>query len=157
MGVVIGASDAFSTWGRCRTPIFNTYFGATGANAGAHNLTASQGYVSQANTFFRCAQHWYLDLWDDGTGTIQTAWYGPFAFPGPPFPASTSFIVGALNAEPGPYAPNFLDDVEIQAYWVGRNVVIDATTYTMDYSALNGVYGSFQTITASASVISFDL
>jgi hypothetical protein len=66
--------------------------------------------------------------------------------------------VGAYNTDPADtYAPNYLDDVEVQNVWVGRDVVIDATTYTMDYSALNGVTGSFQTITSSADVVSFDL
>jgi hypothetical protein len=157
MGFVIGDSDAFSTWARCRTPIFNTYFGATGGNPGLHNLTASQGYVTQANTFFRCAQPWYIETYEVSPGTFETGWYGPFAFPGPPFPTSNQFWVGAINPDPfAPYKPNLLDDVEIQAYWVGRNVVIDATTYTMSYSALDGT-GSFQTISLSASVISFDL
>jgi hypothetical protein len=95
---------------------------------------------------------------DPSSGLTETGFEGAFAFPGPPFPASPAFYVGTFNGDPAnPYAPNNLDDVEIQNHWVGRSVVIDAATYSMDYSALNGVTGSFQTIVPSASVISFDL
>ena len=158
MGEVIGGSNSFSTWGICRTPIFDGYLGAVGANGGAHNLSASAAYMTQANTFFRCASHYFLENWIDGDGLTRTAWYGPFAFPTSTFPASPQFYVGAFDANPDEvYAPNLLDDVEIQAYWVGRSVQIDAASYAMDYVALNGVNGSFQTIAPSASVISFDL
>lgn len=155
MGVLIGATDEYSTWGRNRTPIFSTYFGL---QFGAHNLTATDGWASQSNSFFRCASWPYLISWIDPDGLTQTGFVGPYAFPGNPFPTSSSFYVGAFNTDPiEPYAPNLLDDVEVQAYWVGRNVVIDSTTYSMAYSALNGVTGSFQTITPSADVVSFDL
>jgi len=157
MGFVIGGTDAFSTWGRCRTPIFDGYLGAVGANGGEHNLSASAAWMTQANTFFRCAYHFYLEPWTTPGGS-GTGWYGPFAFPTSVFPVSTQFYVGAYEPNPDEtYAPNLLDDVEVQAYWVGRDVLIDATTYSMDYVALNGVTGSFQTITSSTEVISFDL
>jgi hypothetical protein len=155
MGVLIGASETNSTWGRCRTPIFSTYFGVRLAG---HNLEATDGWASEANTFFRCGQWVTSVVWIDGGGLPQSGLNGPMAFPGSPFPASTGFVVGAYNTDPAEtYAPNYLDDVEIQATWVGRDVVIDAATYTMAYSALNGVTGSFQTITSSTDVISFDL
>ncbi len=158
MGFVIGETDAFSTWGRCRTPIYRGYLGAVGAGGGEHNLSASDALMTQANTFFRCAYHYYLEGWTTPGGTSGVAWYGPFANPANPFPPSTQFFVGAYEPNPdNPYAYNNLDDVEIQAYWVGRDVLIDATTYSMDYVALNGVTGSFQTITSSSAVISFDL
>ena len=155
MGVLIGSSDANSTWGRCRTPIFSTYFGLRLAT---HNLEATNGWASEANTFFRCAQ-WVTSVsWIDSGGIPQSGYNGPLAFPGSPFPASTAFYIGGYNTDPAEtYAPNYLDDVEIQETWVGRDVVIDATTYTMDYDALNGVTGSFQTITSSTDVVSFDL
>jgi hypothetical protein len=155
MGVLIGASEANSTWGRNRTPIFSTYFGIAG---GTHNNVATDGWASEANTFFRCAQWWNFVSWTDSGGIPQTGYQGPLAFPGSPFPASSAFYVGGYNTDPAEtYAPNYLDDVEVQNVWVGRDVVIDATTYTMAYSALNGVTGSFQTITSSADVVSFDL
>lgn len=155
MGVTIGASATYSTWGRCRTPIFKTYLTWTG---GSHNLICSDGWASQANNFFRCANWPQIVSWVDSGGIPQSGTQGAIAYPGPPLPSSTAFYLGGFNTDPSePYAPNYLDDVEVQAYWVGRDVVIDATTYTMAYSALNGVTGSFQTITSSASVISFDL
>lgn len=159
MGFVIGATDEFSTWGKCRTPIFNGYLGSVGNPAGDHNFSgASDAWMSQANTFFRCAYHYYLEGWDDGSGIIRVGWYGPFAFPAVPFVSSNQFFIGAYDPDHNQtYAPNLLDDVEVQAYWVGRNVQIDASTYSMDYSALNGVTGSFQTISPSNNVISFDL
>jgi len=155
MGVLIGATEANSTWGRNRTPIFSTYFGY---QAGDHNLIATDGWASEANTFFRCAQ-WVTQVsWIDSGGIPQTGYNGPLAFPGSPFPSTTYFLVGAYNTDPAEaYAPNYLDDVEVQNVWVGRDVVIDSTTYAMSYSALNGVTGSFQTITSSADVVSFDL
>jgi hypothetical protein len=161
MGEVIGGSDAFSTWGKCRTPIFKSYHGATGpgtSNGGNHNLQGTNGYLTQKYTFFRCARHWTVSFWDDGSGIPRTQFNGPFAFPNPPFPPTTQFLVGAYDPDMAEvYAPHFLDDVEIQAAWVGRGVVIDGSTYSMDYSALNGETGSAQTITSSAAVISFDL
>ena len=159
MGFVIGGSDEFSTWSKCRTPIFKGYLGAVGNSAGDHNFSgASDALMTQANTFFRCAYHFYLESWTTPGGTTGTGWYGPFAFPTSVFPVSSQFYVGAYEPNPNEvYAPNLLDDVEVQAYWVGRNVQIDASTYAMDYVALNGVMGSFQTISPSSSVISFDL
>jgi hypothetical protein len=158
MGEIIGGSNSFSTWGICRTPIFDGYLGAVGANGGDHNLSASAAWMTQANTFFRCASHYYLEAWSTPGGGSGVGWYGPFAFPTSVFPVSTQFFVGAYEPNPDEvYAPNLLDDVEVQAYWVGRNVQIDAASYAMDYVALNGVTGSFQTITPSASVVSFDL
>jgi hypothetical protein len=155
MGVLIGASSGNSTWGRYRTPIFSTYFGY---QAGSHNLIAMDGWASEANTFFRCAQ-WVTQVsWVDSGGIPQTGYNGPLAFPGSPFPSTTYFLIGGYNTDPAePYAPNYLDDVEVQNVWVGRDVVIDSTTYAMSYSALNGVTGSFQTITSSSDVVSFDL
>ena len=160
MGVLIGTTDANSTWGKNRTPIFRSTHGATGAGSASfgHNLTANDGWGTENYTYFRCSQHWTRSFWTDSSGNIRTQWNGPFAFPAPPFPPNTGFLVGAFDPDMAEfYAPNYLDDVEVQASWVGRNVVIDAATYTMSYSALNGVMGSFQTITPSASVISFDL
>jgi hypothetical protein len=155
MGVLIGSSDEHSTWGRNRTPIFSTYFGIAG---GSHNNEASDGWSSQANTFFRCSRWWQAVFWTDSGGSPQTGYVGALAFPGSPFSASSAFLVGGYNTDPAEaYAPNYLDDVEIQNVWVGRDVVIDSTTYAMAYSALNGVTGSFQTITSSSDVISFDL
>ena len=114
--------------------------------------------MTQANTFFRCAYHYYLEGWITVGGFSGVAWYGPFAFPTTVFAPSNNFFVGAYDPNPdNPYAYNNLDDVEIQAYWVGRDVLIDSTTYTMAYSALNGVNGSFQTVSPSTTVISFDL
>jgi hypothetical protein len=157
MGVLIGASETNSTWGRNRTPIFSTYFGISG-NVGAHNNVATDGWASEANTFFRCSQWWTAVSWLDSGGVVQNGILGPLAFPGSPFPPSTLFLIGGYNTDPAEaYAPNYLDDVEVQNVWVGRDVVIDSTTYAMSYSALNGVTGSFQTITSSADVVSFDL
>jgi hypothetical protein len=159
MGFVIGGSDEFSTWSKCRTPIFNGYLGAVGNSAGDHNFSgASDAWMTQANTFFRCAYHYYLEGWVDGAGITHTGWYGPFAHPSVPNTPSTLFYVGAYDPDPSPtYSPNLLDDVEVQGYWVGRDVLIDAVTYAMDYVALNGVTASAQTITSSTAVISFDL
>lgn len=155
MGVMIGSSGEFSTWGRCRTPIYKTYFDYTG---GSHNAVSAAGWASQAMTFFRCANWPAFVSWVDSGGVPQTGIQGAIAYPGPPFPSSVAFYLGGFNTDPSePYAPNYLDDVEVQNYWVGRDVVIDSTTYAMSYSALNGVTGSFQTITPSASVTSFDL
>lgn len=157
MGVLIGDSAENSTWGKNRTPIFSTYLGIS-SDSGNHNLVASDGWAAESGSFFRCAQWWEFTFWTDSGGTSQTGWLGPFAFPGSPFPLLSVFYVGAYNTDPAePYAPNFLDDDEVQAVWVGRDVVIDSFTYSMSYSALNGVTGSSQSITPSADVISFDL
>ncbi len=158
MGFVIGGTDEFSTWSKCRTPIYKGYLGAVGNSAGDHNFSgASDALMTEANTFFRCAYHFYLLPWTSATAS-GVGWYGPFANPASFFPASTQFFVGAYDQDPDePYAPNNLDDVEVQAYWVGRSVVIDTGTYAMAYSALNGVNGSSQTIASSTEVISFDL
>ena len=155
MGYMIGETDEFSTWGRCRTPIFKSYQAWT---QGTHNLISSSAFTTQANTFFRCALGPLLESWIDGDGNTRTAFVGAFAFPGPPFPASPAFYVGPYDYDPDEtYAPHHLDDVEIQGYWVGRNVQIDSNNYAMAYVALNGVNGSFQTITPASNVIAFDL
>jgi hypothetical protein len=160
MGFVIGGTDEFSTWSKCRTPIYKGYLGAVGNSAGDHNFSgASDALMTEASTFFRCAYHFYLEPWTSVGGFSGVAWYGPFANPASFFPLpSTQFFVGAYEPNPdNPYAYNNLDDVEVQAYWVGRSVVIDTGTYAMAYSALNGVNGSSQTIASSTEVISFDL
>jgi hypothetical protein len=154
MGFLIGASEGNSTWGRCRSPILKPYQFILGA----HNLTNIYGWVSQANTFFRVGSWPYLNTWTDSDGNTHVEVVGPQATPSSPFPPSTAFKICSINNDPyEAYTPNLLDDVEVQAYWVGRDVVIDASTYAMAYSALDGVTGSFQAITSSNDVISFDL
>jgi len=153
MGVMIGGSDGYSTWGRCRTPILKPVLWT----AGSHNFTAN-AFFSQAYTFFRASSWAYLNFWTDGSGNTQVEFVGPIAQPGAPYPASPAFKVSSINYDPfGALSSNLLDDVEVQNYWVGRNVVIDASTYTMSYSALDGLAGSFQSITTSSDVVSFDL
>ena len=155
MGFVIGGSDQYSTWGRCRTPIFRPL----SSTQGSHNLFTSNAFISQANTFFRASSWFYLYNWTDGSGNPQIEFVGPYASPGPGGPTPLSvFKIGSLNSDPlGTYSQNLLDDVEVQNYWVGRTVVIDSVSYTMDYSALDGVQGNFQSITPSNAVDSFDL
>jgi hypothetical protein len=154
MGVLIGATEANSTWGRCRSPILKPYQFILGA----HNLTDIYGWVSQANTFFRVDSWPYFQTWLDSDGNVNVEVVGPQATPSSPFPPAIAFKVSSINYDPtAAYTPNLLDDVEVQSYWVGRDVVIDGTTYTMAYSALDGVNGSFQSITSSTDVDSFDL
>jgi hypothetical protein len=94
----------------------------------------------------------------DSDGNVNVEVVGPQATPSSPFPPAIAFKVSSINYDPtAAYTPNLLDDVEVQSYWVGRDVVIDGTTYTMAYSALDGVNGSFQSITSSTDVDSFDL
>ena len=153
MGFMIGGSDEHSTWGRCRTPILKPTLWV----AGSHSFTAN-AFVSQANTFFRSASWAGLNFWTDGSGNTQVEYVGPIAQPGAPFPASSAFKVSSINYDPfGTLSPNLLDDVEVQNYWAGRDVLIDASTYSMAYSALDGLAGSFQSITTSSDVVSFDL
>jgi hypothetical protein len=154
MGVLIGATEGNSTWGRCRSPILKPYQFILGG----HNLTDIYGWVSQANTFFRVGSWPYFQTWTDGGGNTQVEIVGPQATPSPAFGLSAGFKVSSINYDPtGAYSPNLLDDVEVQGYWVGRSVVIDAATYTMAYAALDGVAASAQTITPSSAVVSFDL
>lgn len=158
MGELIGNTEAYSTWGRCRTPIFNSTVGLGVINA--HNCVANDGFFPANGGLFRCSSWVYQYNWDSG-GTTETAFVGAignaFNQAGPP-PAGY-FWVGAANADPAEaYAPNNLDDVEVQAYWVGRDVVLDSGTNVMAYVALNGVNASFQTVGATTtSILSFDL
>lgn len=159
MGFVIGGSATYSTWGRCRTPIFNSVAGISTINA--HNYVASDGFAPVNGGFFRCSAWVSTYNWTDSGGSPQTAFIGPignaFNQSGPP--PQGFFWVGAVNADPAEtYGPNNLDDVEVQAYWVGRDVVLDSGTNAMSYSALNGVNGSFQSVGGSTStILSFDL
>jgi hypothetical protein len=156
MGVLIGATADNSTWGKNRTPIFSTYFAWQLAS---HNLICTDGFAPENGGFFRAARWPELAFWTDPLGATQTSWLGAFAYPGSPLPTSIQFFIGGFNVDPADaYAPNYLDDVEVQAHWVGRNVVLDPSgTYAMDYAALNGVNGSFQTVSPSNDVLSFDL
>jgi hypothetical protein len=154
MGVMIGASADNSTWGKNRTPIFSTYFAWQLAS---HNLICTDGFSPENGGFFRAARWPDFTFWTDSGGTSQVGVVGAMAYPGAPISGS-QFYIGGFNTDPAePYAPNFLDDVEVQAYWVGRDVVLDSGTYSMAYVALNGVTGSFQTVAASNDVLSFDL
>ena len=115
--------------------------------------------MSQANTFFRASSWPYLVSWTDGSGNPQVEFVGPHSNPGPGGPTpSTVFKVGSINYDPAnTYSQNLLDDVEVQNYWVGQNVIIDSVSYSMAYVALDGLVGTSQTITASYAVDSFDL
>lgn len=159
MGELIGDSANYSTWGRCRTPIFNSTVGISIINA--HNYVATDGFFPANGGLFRCSAWVSQYTWIDGGGTTQTAYVGTignaFNQAGPP--ATGFFWVGASNADPAEaYGPNNLDDVEVQAYWVGRDVVLDSGTNAMAYAGLNGVNGSFQSVGGTTTtIVSFDL
>jgi hypothetical protein len=151
MGFLIGSQASWSTWGKLRSPIIDFY---AGAGKTAHSLVVAGGFPPINSSFFRCQQWPFFSL----------GFIGPYANAGN-VPASGlvpayGFFYIHQDADPNDttYSPHLFDDAEIQGVWVGRTVTLDSGAVAMTYDALNGVSGSYQTVsTSTTSVVSFDL
>lgn len=153
---IIGETEAFSTWGKCRGVLYKTTTGLGGGNT--HSLVAtSDSWKTIDGTFFRMAE-WpkIVPIYPD-----VTAITGPYAFAsGAPGTGFGSWSLAGYNfVDPSMgYAPHNLDDKEIQATWVGRTVTLNSGNLAMAYSALNGTTGAGQSAPDTSSyVVSFDL
>jgi hypothetical protein len=155
MSVLIGEFAAWSTWGKCRGVIYNTTTGQ-GLQT-THSITATaDSFKTVDGTFFRVAEWPKFEV----VGS-EIVIYGPFAFTGGvPGTGFGYFDVAGYNfAAAGlTWAPHNLDDKEIQATWVGRNVTLNSGTLAMAYTALDGTASGGQSAPdTSTTITSFDL
>lgn len=148
-----GTTGYYSTWGKCRMPIMKASLLYTSS---FNNFFTNYGWVSLEGSLFRVQSWAYLSPWTDGSGNPQFEIVGPFA--NPSGFTTEGFEISSVNYNPtGTYNSNLLDDVEVQAYWVGRTVFIDSSSYAMTYAGLDGLAGTFQGISPSTNVVGFDL
>jgi hypothetical protein len=155
MGFIIGNNSGYSTWGKCRTPVFNKLEGMPGFFS--HNNVASDGFAPANGGYFRCANWKYYQTDESGNPNF----IGPFAYAlGAGGGVGYTFRIGAFGIDPNDMtlSPNLLDDLEIQQSWVGRGAVLNTGTISMAYVALDGLANSGQSVpTGSVTVDSLDL
>jgi len=139
---MVGESLDARNWSYCRSPLLAPGFYP-------EQQSASVEIVRVSEPPFPISDLGNPPLWFQGVAGPWAFGYDNSAFPPPNNKVLVrvgNFNVGGTNdyESTDTYAPNLIDDEEVQTYWVGLDATAGAAIFTLTYDALNGLIYSYQ-------------